>query len=267
MNLLLFIIILTSFINCSPHVHQRNQERVEDGWQSIHYKDGEHHDEYDHEAILGSKDKAREFDSLTPEESKRRLRSLVTVGGMDANRDGFVDKNELIEWVLKSFMTLAEEDGRERLEEEDTDQDGFVTWDEHLKDSFDNEDPTSQENSMLDELMAEDKALWQTADINNDGKLDSNEFPAFNSPEEYPHMHDTLYKQTMLKRDKNKDGFLDLYEYSSDIHGNPPDPKSEHFIVEKDRFHNEYDRDKDGKLNKEEIISWIIPDNRYFSIQ
>lgn len=37
-----------------------------------HYEGDGHNADYDHEAFLG-KDQAKEFDNLTPEESKRRL--------------------------------------------------------------------------------------------------------------------------------------------------------------------------------------------------
>ena len=37
-----------------------------------HFSDDEHNPEYDHEAFLG-KDEAKEFDDLSPEESKERL--------------------------------------------------------------------------------------------------------------------------------------------------------------------------------------------------
>jgi hypothetical protein len=158
--------------------------------------------------------------------------------------------------------TPAIEDGKERLEE-DLNRDGFVTWDEHLRDSFHIEDNLEDENFLRDQLMAEDKALWQTADLNADAKLDVNEFAAFNSPEEFEHMHQTIYTQMMLRRDKNKDGFLDLIEYLSDVNGNPPDPKSEHFIIEKDRFHKDYDINSDGELNEKECLLWLIPDNRF----
>lgn len=249
----------------NPHIHQhqRNKEKVEDAWNSVHYKDGEHHSEFDHEAILGSKKDAQEFDQLPPDVAKVRLKHLILKGGMDANKDGHVDKNELISWVETAFKKLAEEEGVERLEEEDFDEDGYVSWDEHLKDSFDIEgDGDEAENKLRDELMVEDKALWKTADLNGDGRLDRKEFPAFNSPEEYEYMHNTLYEQTMLKRDKDRDGYLSLNEFMSDIHGNPMSPKSENYLTEKDRFENDYDQDKDGKLNKQEVLLWIIPDNR-----
>jgi hypothetical protein len=253
--------LLLPMIVCNPRLYEPNKERIEDGFLSSHYKNGEHNNEFDHEAVLGSKTKAKQFDTLSPSESKRRLRLLV-INGMDINKDGFVDK-ELIDWVIKSFNTLAIEDDEERLEEEDLNRDGFVTWVEYLRDSFDIEGNLEDNNFLRDQLMAEDKALWGTADLNADGKLDVNEFAAFNSPEEFEHMHHTIYTQMMLRRDKNKDGFLDLIEYSSDVNGNPPDPKSEHFIIEKDRFYKDYDIDGDGKFNEKESLLWLIPDNRF----
>lgn len=36
----------------------------------------------------------------------------------------------------------------------------------------------------------------------------------------------------------------------------------EWLIVEKEKFDSEYDKDKDGKLNSDEIISWVVPSNQ-----
>lgn len=121
----------------ATHLHARsNPERINDAFES-HLQNqasgGQIDDhELDHEAILGSRKKTQEFDALSSEESKRRLKKLAETG-MDANRDGFVDQNELQSWVLKSFMNLALEEGEESLAEEDLNSDGFVSWDEHLK--------------------------------------------------------------------------------------------------------------------------------------
>jgi Ca2+-binding EF-hand superfamily protein len=254
--------LLPLYLVFSPTIgYIAHKERVEDGFLSNHYtKEGEHNDDFDHQAILGSKDTAKQFDSLSADESKRRLRLLV-VNGMDANRDSFVDKHELIEWIMKSFYALTVEEGRERLEEEDSNRDGLVSWSEHLSDTFDLDD-TEENNILQDEIMAEDWALWLAADLDGDGLLNVTEFTAFNSPEEYEHMHDILFKQMMAKRDKNGDGFIDLLEFAGDANGIPPDPQTEHFIAEKERFNSVYDIDKDGRLNKQECLLWLIPDNR-----
>lgn len=36
-------------------------------------------------------------------------------------------------------------------------------------------------------------------------------------------------------------------------------PTSEFYLTEKSRFTDEYDKNKDGKLDKEELVSWLIP--------
>jgi Ca2+-binding EF-hand superfamily protein len=61
---------------------------------------------------------ANEFDDLSPDESKKRLKVLANK--MDANKDGFVDKSELTDWIHNSLLQLDEEETRERFEEVDT---------------------------------------------------------------------------------------------------------------------------------------------------
>ena len=85
-------------------------------FQEMHEKQG-HDSHLDHQAILGSKKTAEEFDDLTPEESKRRLRILATK--MDKNSDGFVDQQELSEWIQKSMLSLDKEETDERFDEID----------------------------------------------------------------------------------------------------------------------------------------------------
>ena len=62
---------------------------------------GNHHSEFDHEAIIGSHKEAEEYDHLPPEEAKRRLGILLTK--MDLSKDGFIDRKELKAWIIRSF--------------------------------------------------------------------------------------------------------------------------------------------------------------------
>lgn len=234
-------------------------EHVKDAFSSVrHNDDGSHNKEYDHQAVLGSKKAASEYDTLSPDESKRRLRILVTKEGMDANADGFVDRHELIKWLTKSFQQLAQEESAERLVESDLNGDGLVSWTEHLNSNFDSDNNFEDDQDMIHE----DKELWKAADLDRDGQLNAHEFTAFNSPEEYSHMHEALYRLTMERKDKNKDGLLDFKEFVSDENGSAPEKNTETYIIEKERFEMDYDLNKDGRLAKEEIIKWIIPDSQ-----
>lgn len=84
--------------------------------------------------FLGSKKTAEEFDRLTPEESKKRLKVLAKK--MDKNGDGFVDPDELTEWIVDSLQLLDKEETDERFDEIDENKDDLITWDEYKKDAF-----------------------------------------------------------------------------------------------------------------------------------
>lgn len=90
------------------HNHDHNTgERLQDGSYKPrdgdhHGADGEHFAEFDHEAILGSVKEAEEYHQLSADESKERLKELVSTR-IDVNKDGFVDKHELKAHILRSF--------------------------------------------------------------------------------------------------------------------------------------------------------------------
>ena len=97
-----------------------------------HYDDdGEHNVEYDHEAILGSRDLNKQYANLSPQEAKIRLDGIIKK--IDTDADGSVTKEELSAWIIKSFKKLDEEDAQYKLTEQDHDEDGNVSWKEYLK--------------------------------------------------------------------------------------------------------------------------------------
>lgn len=110
-------------LNKIPHPHA---EKLGDN----HYHEGEHNADFDHQAILGTREEANEYNSLSPEEAKERLGKLVDK--MDANGDGFVSHEELQKWITNSFLSLNEEESKDRFKEHDQDGNGKLTWDEYL---------------------------------------------------------------------------------------------------------------------------------------
>uniref|UniRef100_A0A914CKF2 Reticulocalbin-3 n=1 Tax=Acrobeloides nanus TaxID=290746 RepID=A0A914CKF2_9BILA len=223
----------------------------------MHEKQG-HDAHLDHQAILGSKKTAEEFDDLTPEESKRRLRILATK--MDKNSDGFVDQQELSGWIQQSMLSLDKEETDERFDEIDINKDKTITWAEYVQEVFGN-GADANEKLITDpedrKLLEEDRHYFHVADLNKDGKLTREEFDAFQNPEHYRHMHDTLVKNTLVEKDLNKDGKIDLREFLGDTY---EQPQSEWYVTEKSRFEEEYDKNKDGFLEGEELRQWLIPD-------
>lgn len=109
-------------------------------------------------------------------------------------------------------------------------------------------------------MIYEDKELFVAADLNKDGKLDENEFPLFTSPEDFPMMHDVLYKLAMRRKDLDGDGRLSFDEFMKNELGEQPDQSSESYLMDKEKFESDLDRNKNGFLEKEETIQWLIPD-------
>ncbi|CAH1960034.1 unnamed protein product [Acanthoscelides obtectus] len=275
MNLKMRLIFVLFLVNVArgavvhSHTNEINKEREADGAFSPrdhgHFSEsGEHHSEFDHEAILGSHKEAEEYDNLPPEEAKKRLKILLVK--MDLNRDGNIDRRELKAWILRSFKMLSEEEARERLEDADEDNDGRITWKEYLSDNYgiesdENTLDISEENEHL-QLIEDDKRMWQAADKNRDGLLDSTEWIAFSHPEEHPDMLPVILEQTLREKDKDGDGVISFQVVLIEYVGDRGTELSKESLLEmKTKFDETLDKNKDGKLEGAEILSWVVPSN------
>jgi len=253
-------VYLSQLTQQAAHSHSKKKDG-HGGERKQHGAGGEHDAGFDHEAIIGSKKEAEEFDDLSPEEAKQRLRILLTK--MYRDKDEAVDRNELYAWILRSFKALSQEDSDDRFEDADGDEDGFVTWEEYFDDEYDFgdvENPDLSDPATAEEwkLMEEDRILFHAADMNRDGRLDTKEYLAFTHPEEDPSMKPHVLRQVLDEKDADKDGELSFQEYIG-LRGQDKD--KEWLIEEKDRFDNELDKNGDNALSKEEIFAWIIPSN------
>lgn len=157
-----------------------------------------------------------------------------------------------------------------RFEEIDLDKDQIVTWNEYLKDNYDMESdeqlqdeakmlsPAMQKVVRESKLIEDDREMFNVADLDKNGVLSPDEFKLFQSPEEFPEMFPVIIDQTLREKDKNKDMRIDFQEFIGD---SAKDKPKEWLIAEKERFDNDYDVDHDGSLNRNEILSWIVPSN------
>lgn len=262
-NILLFIQI------CQPAAHSHSQkkghvERAEDGAFSPRdhaHGDGDDHDtSFDHEAILGSRKEAEEFDELPPEEAQRRLKALL--GKMDRNLDESIDRQEMYAWILRSFKNLSQEDSDDRFDDADDNDDEAVSWEEYKAEEYDfgddEIDPSDPDMEEELKLMEEDRFLFLAADTNGDGVLDKVEFLAFSHPEEDEHMKPHVVAQVLKSKDQNGDGTISFQEYLG-ARGEGKD--KEWLLSEKDRFDNDLDQNGDQLLSEAEIMAWIVPSN------
>lgn len=160
-----------------------------------HLKDGEHNPDYDAEAFLG--DRKEEFDNLTPEEAQRRLRILLKQ--VDSDSDSFVTPEELKVWVKDVFKKKMVSGMQSDLQEKDKNGDGFIDWEEFLKDSYG--DDTSFEDEEMKKMVDRDKKHYDVADSNKDGKLTADEFGSFLHPETNPEMQALNAMETLEGKD------------------------------------------------------------------
>jgi reticulocalbin-2 len=107
-------------------------------------------------------------------------------------------------------------------------------------------------------LAKEDKEIWDVADENKDGNLTTEEYIVFFSPEEHPQTLSTILKHTLADKDKNEDGKIDFKEFLGESASHHD---KEWLITEKQKFDKDHDADKDGFLNGNEILKWIVPSN------
>nr|UTK45786.1 reticulocalbin-2-like protein [Crepidula fornicata] len=230
-----------------------------------HTADGEHNPDYDHQSILGSEALDDDFEGLSPEEAKFRLQNLVEKH--DRDNDNFITKKEMHDWIVESFQSLDREEAAERFEEEDEDKDGKVTWDEYLdkvygfnkldvdemqksvNEAKDKNTDEFKENVNNLELVDEDRKVFDAADANKDGSLNSKEYFAFFMPNSFPQLE---LERFMRQSDKNKDGTISMEEFM------PEGATGDTRTSSEESFKN-YDKDKDGSLSLEEAMEWINP--------
>ncbi|XP_060561988.1 calumenin-B-like isoform X1 [Ruditapes philippinarum] len=259
---------LSSALPPKEHKERVHEQKLSD---QDHEKEGEHNNDYDHDAFLGQKE-ARDFDQLTPEESKEKLG--IIVDKIDRNHDGVVTEDELQHWIQYVQKKYVIED-TDRMWKEHKLDDAGLSWESYRKNTYGYEyDPEEAED--FSEMVNRDTRKFKQADENGDGYLSKEEFASFLHPEEHEHMKDIVVLETMEDIDKDKDGKISLDEYIADIYNEEDDDDDDDdddeedsdkdgvpdwVESEKDQFKNFRDKNMDGYLNLEEVRAWVIPED------
>ncbi|XP_033471000.1 calumenin-A [Epinephelus lanceolatus] len=256
---LLMCFVLCVVSGSSKPTEKKSRVHEEEPLSHLEHDDHKNYD-YDHEAFLGQ-DEAKTFDHLPPEESKRRLG--IIVDKIDTNKDGLISEDELKNWIKLAQKRHVLDSVEHQWKDFDMNDDGLISWDEYKNITYGSylEDPKTDTEYNYTHMMARDERRFKVADRNGDMIADKQEFTAFLHPEDHDHMKDIVVQETMEDIDKNGDGFIDLKEYIGDMYAaeEEDDEEPEWVATERQQFSEFRDKNKDGKMDKEETLDWILP--------
>ncbi|KAM6303024.1 calumenin [Podargus strigoides] len=184
------------------------------------------------------------------------------VDKIDTDKDGFVTEGELKAWIKKAQKKYVYESVEWQWQEFDMNQDGVVTWDEYRNVTYGTylDDPDPDDGFNYKQVMVRDEHRFKMADKDGDLTATKEEFTAFLHPEECDYMKDIIVQETMEDIDKNGDGFIDLEEYIGDMYSRDGDAEEPEWVkTEREQFLEFRDKNRDGKMDKEETKDWILP--------
>ncbi|KAL5007837.1 hypothetical protein ScPMuIL_016643 [Solemya velum] len=218
---------------------------------------------------------AKTFDQLTPDESREKL-SLI-VDKIDKDRDGYVTEEELIDWIQYVQKRYVITDTERMWKDHDVDDDSTLKWEPYQKRTYGYEDEPEEGSPTFSykDMIERDRRRWEAADKNKDHLLSKEEFMDFMHPEEAEHMRDIVVQETIEDIDKDKDGFISLEEYIEDVYDEEDEDdededededenghhEPEWVHSEREQFQTYRDKNKDGKLDHDEVRDWIIPED------
>jgi Ca2+-binding EF-hand superfamily protein len=186
---------------------------------------------------------------------------------MDADGDGKVTSAELRKWI-------------EHVSHKSAQHHAHLKWTDLLADVRREESPTVDtitwdlyKTALISKENADDKALlreqtrWKAADADGDGRLSQAEFVALVHPELFAHMEKTLVEETLEDMDKNHNGRIERDEFLDDVLKQEADGEfgqdasdSEWLQSEREHFDTQYDRNRDGSLDYDEILLLLRPE-------
>jgi len=217
-------------------------------------KSEEEQADYDKEVLFGGDESYEKIHDLTDEEQQEKLREFI-VTRMDANSDGFIDSNELLEYTLNSMKEMHKREMNEEFHELDKDKSGDISWGEfNLPVEGEMSDEEKKEH---EKHVEEEKKMFQAADKNGDGSLDEGELDAYRHPSMTKETKIAFENKVLQAHDTNKDGAISEDEFLEVMKKNSDHEEDDHeswIEYEREQFKEKLDSDKDGVLKGDELL-------------
>jgi Ca2+-binding EF-hand superfamily protein len=258
------LVIVMSAVTYSSTIptNEQNQRVYDQPLSDLDHNNGEHNEAYDHEAFLG-REQAKVFDQLSPDESKAKLAAIVDK--IDSNKDGEVTQLELQSWIKRVQQNYIETDTIRVWLDHASKTDVFLSWENYTKRTFGSSEEPNEGSPTFNykKMFERDRKRWAVADVDQDGLLTKEEFQHFLHPEEAVHTKGIVVDETLEDIDKDGDGFISELEFVADLWPRSAEEEGQEepdwIKSEREQFQVFRDKNKDGKLDKEEVMDWIVP--------
>uniref|UniRef100_A0A8D3DZZ5 Reticulocalbin-3 n=1 Tax=Scophthalmus maximus TaxID=52904 RepID=A0A8D3DZZ5_SCOMX len=164
----------------------------------------------------------------------------IIVDNIDSNKDGFITEDELKVMIRDAQKKHTSKQVERQWNDSDVNNDSLIGW-------------YRFKNVTYGSYMEAEYNF--THMMNRDSSADKLQFTAFLYPESYEHMQDVVVQETIDDINKSGDGFIDLNEYIEVRSQGDPDWVE----TERQQFSELRDKDKDGKMDRQETMEWILP--------
>ena len=205
---------------------------------------------------------------------------------IDTNSDKVISMEELQSWMQDDYNLTLTFQIEEEFLKSDLNGDKEVTWSEFLTSNYattkDGEiDFTRYKNSELENVRAQvrsEKVRFYGACEQNGFicpekdhlKIDFARFKLFAMPEMFEEMHQVFVELSLMELDENEDGLLQVDEYIKAVskmytmRANEDGTTASETDIrrEYEYFFSHRDEDKDGLMDFNEILNWVIPEER-----
>lgn len=216
----------------------------------------------------------------------RRTLNCYCIFRADTNKDKHLNVQELAKYI--NFKIRDHIDNAIRtnpstfVEIDHKPRDGLVSWDEYQSFSLRQKGiaETYMKKSLFDTLdrkvkesIARDKALWMEAARTDPVSLTLDEFLSFRHPESSTVNLLSLVDEILRQFDIDGDDKLTIAEFSDVVPNEVPDPSTKKIILSqtererKEEFTKIIDKNKDGKADRGELLSYVDPRHPRYAIQ